>query len=157
MLDTFRELSKLLNIFTGHMNFVYSIDFSTFGDSQVICSGSLDKTIRMWDVKTSKQIQSFSQLLNWAYCVKFSPYHYYNRRRSVICSSSDDKNILFWDFKDNRQLQVFDGHNGWVGGIEFSPFNGGRYLCSGSEDNTIRLWDVETSKSLHVFNGHEDG
>ncbi|ETO16051.1 hypothetical protein RFI_21312 [Reticulomyxa filosa] len=111
------------------------IDYSEFDGSQFICSGSEDKTVRVWDVETSKQIESFNG---------HSSEVYY------------DKTIRFWDFKNNQQLKIFNGHNHWVNGIKFSPFNGGRYLCSGSGDSTIRLWDVETSKALHIFNGHKD-
>ncbi|ETO11755.1 WD-40 repeat-containing protein [Reticulomyxa filosa] len=156
MLDAFCSSSKLRKTFTGHTNVVNSVDFSTFDDGQFICSGSSDQIIRIWDVDTDKQIQSFNGHLNPVYCVKFSPYHYHKSHRNVVCSSSYGKAILFWDIKDNKQLQIFKGHNEGVYGLEFSQFNGGRYLCSGSGDSTIRLWDVETSKSLHVFNGHKD-
>ncbi|ETO15240.1 hypothetical protein RFI_22124, partial [Reticulomyxa filosa] len=152
--DQFCSSSKLLKTFNGHTGHVLSIDYSTFDDNQFLCSGSSDKTIRVWDIKTNKQIQLFNEYSDFVYCVKFSPYHYHNHRQNVICSSSFDKTIRFWDFKHNKQLQIFNEHSRGVNGIEFSPFNGGRYLCSGSGDTTIRLWDVETSKSLHVFNGH---
>ncbi|ETO16698.1 WD-40 repeat protein [Reticulomyxa filosa] len=135
---------------------IFCIDYSAFDDSQFICSGSNDNTVRVWNIETNKQIQSFNGHSSSVFCTKFSPYHYYNHHRNVICSSSHDKTICFWDIKDNKQLQVFNGCTGWVGGIEFSPFNGGRYLCSGSYDKTICLWDVETSKLLYVFKGHED-
>ncbi|ETO25252.1 WD-40 repeat-containing protein [Reticulomyxa filosa] len=154
--EIFRSSSKLLNTFTGHTSPVWSIDYSAFGDDQFICSGSGDRTVRVWDVETNKQIKSFNGHSGEVYCVKFSQYHYYNNCRSVICSSSDDQTIRFWDIKDNQQLQVFNGHTQFIGCISFSLFNDGRYLCSGSGDNTVRLWDVETSKSLHVFNGHTD-
>ncbi|ETO08069.1 WD-40 repeat-containing protein [Reticulomyxa filosa] len=154
MLDIFRS-SKLLETFIGHTNAVWSIDYSTFGDNEFICSGSEDKTVRVWNVDTNQQIQLFNKHSSYVFCVKFSQYHYYNNHRNVICSSSDDKTIRFWDFKDNQQLQIFNGHTSAVCGIEFSPFNGGRYLCSGSFDYTIRLWDVKTSKLLHTFNGHK--
>ncbi|ETO00289.1 WD-40 repeat protein [Reticulomyxa filosa] len=156
MLDSFCSSSKLISTFTGHTNIVWSIDRSIFDDSQLICSGSGDSTVRVWDIDTNKQIQLFDEHSASVYCVKFSPYHYYNYHQYVICSSSNDETIRFWDIKDNKQLQIFNDHTLGVCGIEFSPFNGGRYLCSGSDDNTICLWDVETSKSLHVFNGHGD-
>ncbi|ETO33068.1 hypothetical protein RFI_04039, partial [Reticulomyxa filosa] len=149
MFDTFRLSSKLVNKFIGHNDIVYSIDFLGFGDNQFICSGSYDQTIRVWNVETCKQIKSFNQHLGWAYCVKFSPYHYYNHRQNVICSSSSNNTIHFWDFKNNKQLDIFSEHIGWVSGIKFSSFNCGKYLCSGSADKTICLWDVETSKLLH--------
>ncbi|ETO33636.1 WD-40 repeat protein [Reticulomyxa filosa] len=157
MLDTFRLSSQLLKIFTEHIDYVYSIDFSTFDDGQFICSGSFDNTVRVLDAETNKQIRSLNTHPDWAYCVKFSPYHYRTNHRNVVCSSSNDKTIRFWDIKDDQPFQTFKEHTSWVGGIEFSPFNGGRYLCSGSGDKTIRLWDVETYKSLHVFNGHTSG
>ncbi|ETO18426.1 WD-repeat protein [Reticulomyxa filosa] len=153
MLDTFLSSSKLLNTFTGHTDVVRSIDYSTFDDCQLICSGSNDQTVRVWNFDNNKQIQSFDRHSNYVYCVKFSPYHYHNHRQNVICSSSSDDTIRFWDFKNNKQLQIFNQHSGGVCGIEFSPFSAGRYLCSVSYDNTIRLWDVKTSKSLHIFNG----
>ncbi|ETN99882.1 serine/threonine protein kinase, partial [Reticulomyxa filosa] len=152
--DLFHSSSKLLKTFTGHIKWVSSIDYSTFDDRQFICSGSEDETVRVWDVDNSKQIQSFNKHSDEVYCVKFSPYHYYNYCKNVICSSSEDSTIRFWDFKNNEQLQIFEGHTHGVCGIQYSFFSAGRYLCSGSGDKTIRLWDVETSKSLHVFNGH---
>ncbi|ETO22275.1 G-protein beta WD-40 repeats containing protein [Reticulomyxa filosa] len=149
MFETFRSSSKLIKTLTGHASAVFSIDCSTFDDCQFICSGSRDKTVRVWDVDNNKQIQSFNGHSDLVHCVKFSSYHCHNYRQNVICSSSHDKTIRFWDFKHNKQIQIFNGHNDGVSCIEFSPFNGGRYLCSGSYDETIRLWDVETSKSLH--------
>ncbi|ETO33638.1 WD-repeat protein [Reticulomyxa filosa] len=157
MFDTFHSSSKLLKSFTGHTYYVYSIDYSTLDGRNLLCSGSYDKRVCVWDVDAVKKIGSFNGHLDWVSCVKFSPYHYYNACRSVVCSSSNDKTIRFWDIKDNQPFQIFNEHNRGVCGITFSPFNGGRYLCSGSFDNTIRLWDVETSKSVHVFNGHTNG
>ncbi|ETO02921.1 WD-40 repeat protein, partial [Reticulomyxa filosa] len=152
--DKFLSSFKLINTFTGHIDIVRSIDYSTFDDCQLICSGSNDQTVRVWNIDNNKQIQSYNVHSDYVYCVKFSSYYYRNSRRHVICSSSSDTAILFWDFKHSKQLQIFNVHTGGVNGIEFSPFNGGRYLCSGSYDKTICLWDVKTSKSLHVFNGH---
>ncbi|ETO35115.1 WD-40 repeat protein, partial [Reticulomyxa filosa] len=133
------------------------IDYSTFDCGQLICSGSNDNTVRVWNIEDNKQIRLFNGHSKNTFCVKFSLYYYRNYRCNVICSSSADKTIRFWDFKHNRQLQLFNGHTGSIYDIKFSPFNSGRYLCSGSLDKTIRLWDIETFKSLHIFNGHEDG
>ncbi|ETO33088.1 WD-40 repeat protein [Reticulomyxa filosa] len=155
LFDLFHSSSQLINTFTGHTGIVWSIDYSIFDDNQFICSGSSDKTVRVFDVQNNKQVQSFNGHTDSVNSVKFSPYHYHNYRQNVICSSSSDNTIRFWDFKYNQQLQLFEGYTSGVGGIEFSPFNCGRYLCSGLRDNTIRLWDVETHKSLHVFNGHD--
>ncbi|ETO36901.1 WD-40 repeat protein [Reticulomyxa filosa] len=149
-IHTFCSSAKLLKGFRGHTHWVNSIDYSAHSDDQLICSGSIDKTVRVWNMETKKQIQLFNGHSGYMYCVKFSQYHYHNHCNHVICSSSDDQTIRFWDIKNSQQLEKFNVH-----GIEFSPFMGGRYLCSESWDKTICLWDIETFKSLHVFNGHE--
>ncbi|ETO10485.1 G-protein beta WD-40 repeats containing protein [Reticulomyxa filosa] len=157
MLEIFFSSSKLLKTFTGHTNCANSIDYLTLDDTQCICSGSADKTVRLWDIETNQQIQSFNRHSGSVYCVKFSQYHHYRNNRRVICSASLDKTIRFWDVKNNRQLKLLNEHTSAVCRIEFSSFSGGRYLCSVSYDDTIRLWDVETYKSLHIFNGHTKG
>ncbi|ETO33632.1 WD-40 repeat-containing protein, partial [Reticulomyxa filosa] len=145
---------KLLKTLNEHANAVYSIDYSIIDNCQFICSGSRDKTVRVWDINNNdKYIKSFNEHSAEVCFVKFSPYHYYNYKQNVICSSSIDRTIRFWDIKNNKQLQIFSGS---TCGIEFSSFNNGRYLCSGSEKKVIRLWDIETPKLLHVFNGHEN-
>ncbi|ETO33157.1 hypothetical protein RFI_03951, partial [Reticulomyxa filosa] len=80
--DLFRSSSKIFNTLKGHAGIVWSIDYSTFDGNQFICSGSSDRTVRLWDVDNNKQIQSFDGHLDYVYCVKFSPYHYYNHHRN---------------------------------------------------------------------------
>ena len=80
MFEAFRASSKLLKTFKGHTNVVKSIDYSTFGDDQFICSGSYDKTVCVWDVDTNKQIQLFNEHSDYVYCVKFSQHHYHYHR-----------------------------------------------------------------------------
>ncbi|ETN97134.1 Serine/Threonine protein kinase, partial [Reticulomyxa filosa] len=80
--DKYRSSSKLINTFTGHSDDVWSIDYSTFDDSQFICSGSSDKTVRVWDVDNNKQIQSFNGHSSDVYYVKFSSYHYHNHHQN---------------------------------------------------------------------------
>ncbi|ETO32164.1 WD repeat-containing protein [Reticulomyxa filosa] len=152
--DTFCSSSGLVRVSHGHTFCVSSIDFLTFDDCQLLCSGSFDKTVSVWDVEAKKQIQSFNRHSSYVSCVKFSSYHYYHHRHQVVCFSSSDNNIRFGNVKNNRKLQVVKGHTNEVTGIEFSPFNGGQYLCSGSCDYTIRLWDVKTYNTAHTFNGH---
>ncbi|ETO35008.1 WD-40 repeat protein [Reticulomyxa filosa] len=140
--------------FIGHTWRVNSIDYSIFDGNPLLCSGSHDKTVRVWDVETGKQIQIFNEHSGFVICAKFSPYHYHKHRRIVVCSSSYDRTIRFWDFQKNQQLQLLTCDRKEMCGIELSSFNGGRYLCCGAYDSTVNLWDIEASKSLHTFRGH---
>ncbi|ETO09860.1 WD-40 repeat-containing protein [Reticulomyxa filosa] len=149
MVDSFCLKAKLLKTLNGHTNKVYSIDYY----NNLICSGSNDKTVRVWDLEKNEEIKRSTQHAEYITCVKFSLYDYNNNKRNVICSCSDEI-IRFWDFKNNEQFRTLNEHTGAVCAIDLSSFNNGKYLCSGSGDRTIRLWNIETSKSLHIFNGH---
>ncbi|ETO22434.1 mycorrhiza-induced NACHT/WD-repeat protein, partial [Reticulomyxa filosa] len=170
MFATFRSSSKLIKTCTVSNLYVKTIDYTTLDGSLLICSGSLDNTVRVWDIENDTQIQPFNGHSHFVNCAKFSPYHYHNNRRNVTCSSSFDKTIRFWDIKDNKQLQVFNGHTGTVS--DFSPLQSnsnnennksnnigviggsGYTICSGSYDRTIHIWDIETTKKYIVLRGH---
>ncbi|ETO25336.1 hypothetical protein RFI_11801, partial [Reticulomyxa filosa] len=50
-----------IQVFNGHTHLVYAAEYSPFviknniGNSNVICSGSLDNTIRFWDIRSNKK------------------------------------------------------------------------------------------------------
>ncbi|ETO07746.1 WD-40 repeat protein [Reticulomyxa filosa] len=148
------KLNKLLNTLTGSNCIVWSIDYLASNGVQFICSGSGDKSVRVWDLKTNEQIRCFNEHSATVFCVKFSQHHKINLNRDVICSSSQDKTIRFWDVDNNKQLKILNGHNGGVFCIGFSPLEGGRYLFSGSSDNTIRVWNVQRANLLYTYTGH---
>ncbi|ETO08468.1 hypothetical protein RFI_28918, partial [Reticulomyxa filosa] len=154
LLETFRS-SKLLKKCIGHTSSVHGIDYSTLDGRQLLCSGSSDNTVRVWDIETNTQIQLFDGHSSSVLSVKFSPYHYHTKNRNVICSSSYDYTVRFWDMKDNQQSKILHDYNRrGVHCVTFSPFHGGRYLCPAFND-FIDLWDIEKPKSLHVFRGHK--
>ncbi|ETO24102.1 F-box and wd40 domain protein [Reticulomyxa filosa] len=119
-------------MFIGHIVYAWSIDYSSLDDCQLICSGSDDKTIRIWDIDTNEQIQFFNRYSSPVYCERFSPYHYHC---SVIFSSSLTIPSVF------GVLKVINNYKDLIR-IK-------QYLCSGS-------FDVETYKSLHIFNENEN-
>ncbi|ETO33304.1 hypothetical protein RFI_03802, partial [Reticulomyxa filosa] len=121
------------NTLIGHTGTVWGIDYGIFDDGKrFICSGSNDKTIRVWEADTTKQVGIAKMHSKDVYCVKFSSYHYHHKNcHSVICSASDDTTIRFWDFKTNKEIQTSkkkwahpNGHTDGISSIEFSPFNG---------------------------------
>ncbi|ETO35006.1 WD-40 repeat protein [Reticulomyxa filosa] len=123
---------KLLKIFGEHLSTVYSLQYLSFDGNQYLCSGSVDKTVRVWDLNISKQIQIFTGHSDSVRSAKFSPYH--RNYSPMICSASGDKTIRFWYIKTAKEYQTFNGHTHSVNCIQFSPFTDGRYLCSGSSD-----------------------
>jgi len=136
-----RELNHLEN----HDSDVYSVSFSP--DGQILASASHDKTIKLWDVQTGKQITTLNghDLVN---SVSFSP------DGQILASASTDKTIKLWDIQTGKEITTLDGHHDFVLSVSFSP--DGQILASASRDTTIKLWDVQTGKEIATLNGHDD-
>ncbi|ETO05968.1 WD-40 repeat-containing protein [Reticulomyxa filosa] len=167
------ETSKSLHIFNGHENWACCVDISPLknnnnkndnksnnigligGNGYTICSGSFDKTIRIWDIETTKQLITFNGHEDAIRCVKYG----LNELVNIILSGSNDKSVRLWDIRSNKQIEIFNGHKNIVWSVEYSPFiinNNSNVICSGSTDKTIRFWDIRSNKNeLYVMKSDE--
>ncbi|ETO08155.1 WD-40 repeat protein [Reticulomyxa filosa] len=169
------ETSKSLHSFNGHKNGVWCVNISPLqsnnnndnksnmigvigGNGYTICSGSCDKTIRIWDIETTKQLNVFNGHTEYVMSVKYGS----NELVNTILSGSNDTSVCLWDIRSGQQIQEFNGHTMPVKVVEYSPFvvnnteagGSSNIVCSGSEDNTIRFWDVRSNKKeLYTING----
>ncbi|ETO34356.1 G-protein beta WD-40 repeats containing protein, partial [Reticulomyxa filosa] len=161
--------SKLLHIFNGHESDICCLDISPLqsnsnnnhigvigGNGYTICSGSNDKTIRVWDIETAKQLTLFKGHKKFVNSVKYGS----NESANIILSGSTDKSVRLWDIRSNAQIQTFNGHTKNVTCAEYSPFvvnnkeasASSNVICSGSHDRTIRFWDIRSNKNaLHMI------
>ncbi|KAG6330138.1 hypothetical protein ID866_8951 [Astraeus odoratus] len=129
--------------FEGHTYHVFEVAFSS--DGRQIVSGSLDGTIRIWDVHTGSQIGiPFEGHTGGITSVSFSP------DSKWIVSGSEDNTIRAWDAHTGSQIgNPFIGHSNTVHSVAFSP--DGKWIVSGSDDKTIRVWEAHAG-SLKVNN-----
>jgi len=118
---------------SGHTGSVNSVAFSPDGRSAL--SGSADRTLKLWDVASGKEIRTFSGDTGSVFSVAFSP-----DGRSVL-SGSDDNTLKLWDVASGKEIRSFSGHTWWVRSVAFSP--DGRSVLSGSRDCTLKLWDLD--------------
>ncbi|ETO11785.1 WD-40 repeat protein, partial [Reticulomyxa filosa] len=109
-------------------------------------SSSDDKTIRIWDVASGKQIQNFRGHSAFIFYAEFSP------DGNTIVSCSYDKTIRLWDAKSGREIMQLKGHSSFSMHASFS--SDGKYIASGSADNTVRLWDANSGNEIQRFDGH---
>jgi hypothetical protein len=111
-------------------------------------SGSRDKTIKIWDLKTRECKTTLKGHEGDINSISFT----LDGKR--ILSASDDKTIRVWDIQKEKLLTICKGHAGFVWAIV--PLPDGRRAISGSWDKTLKLWDIDTGQCLKTIKGHAE-
>jgi WD40 repeat protein/uncharacterized caspase-like protein len=130
-----------LSVQTGHAGQVLSIAFTS--DSKLMASGSVDKTIVLWNPATGNQLRTLKGHTGTVNSVAFSP------DDKQLASGSADNSIKIWDVASGREKQRLSGHKLFVSSVAFST--DGRLLASGSGDQTVKLWDLATGRELRTL------
>lgn len=89
-------------VLQGHGNGIQSAVFSS--DGKKVLTSSDDRTARIWDAATGKELKKFAGHTEVVRSAAFSP----DEKRVVTCS--DDKTARIWDTETGRELQKFEGH-----------------------------------------------
>ncbi|ETO05236.1 G-protein beta WD-40 repeats containing protein [Reticulomyxa filosa] len=134
----------LAKILQGHADEVRSVRFSA--DDSKIVSTSEDKTIRIWDVASGKQIRTFRGHDDFIYYAEFS------LDGNTIVSCSYDRTIRLWNMKSGKEIMKLEIHLYTPMYVSFS--SDGKYIVSGSSDNIVRLWNANSGKEIKTFEGH---
>ena len=132
--------------FKGHTDFIYGVAISP--DGTYLATGSVDQTIRLWDIATGKTVGILKGHTNAIEAVVFSP------DGKTLLSSSDDGTARLWDVTTGQTIRVFSTST-VMGYAAFSP--DGNFFVAAYADATGRIWDVTTGKTVHILTGHTKG
>jgi WD40 repeat protein/nucleoside phosphorylase len=133
-----------------HSDTVSSVAISP--DGKILASGSLDKTIKLWDTVTGNSLATLVGHSSAVLSVAFSP------DSKILASSSNlevrDGCIKLWDLEPARLRQTLGGGliNLRVSSLAFSP--DGQTLASGHAEAKIRLWQLNSGKLRQTLKGH---
>ncbi|MBW4679893.1 MAG: serine/threonine protein kinase [Microcoleus vaginatus WJT46-NPBG5] len=130
-----------------HLWGVTSVAISS--DGQTLVSGSVDKTVKIWNLPAGKLLHTLTGHTNEVWSVAISP------DGKTLASSSGDKTVKLWDLGTGTLKSTLDGHSGSVNTIAFSP--DGKTLASGSFDSTVKLWNLGTGQVGSTLSGHAGG
>ena len=136
----------VLSILKGHTADVYSIAFSP--DGKHVLTGSFDKSIKLWDATTGKEIKTYegpNAHQQIVLTVAFSP-----DGRSFASGASDNQ-VKIWDATIGPPLRNFL-HAGSVLALAVSP--DGTKAAGAGQDGIVGVWNVADGKPLFSLKGH---
>uniref|UniRef100_A0A1I8I3Y1 U5 small nuclear ribonucleoprotein 40 kDa protein n=3 Tax=Macrostomum lignano TaxID=282301 RepID=A0A1I8I3Y1_9PLAT len=132
----------------GHEKLINSVDVVRRGP-QLLCTGSDDGTIRLWDRRVRGHTHSFDSG-NAVTSVAFGD------TGELVYSGGIDNSIQAWDLRRSACTMRLRGHSDTVTGLALSP--DGNYLLSNGMDASLRVWDIRPYASqdrcLKILSGH---
>jgi WD40 repeat protein len=137
----------LIATMKGHTEPVYDVAFTP--DGKHVVTGSGDKTIKVWDSATGKEIKALGgpaghqQLV---LSVAVSP------DGSLIASGGSDNTARVWDFPSSTPLRALAKSEG-ASILAVSP--DGTKLAGGDEDGHVKICNSADGKELFRCEGHK--
>lgn len=104
-----------------------------------------EKTIRVWDVSTGKEVWSLGEW-NDVNVLAVTP-----DGRKVV-ANGPGHTLKIWELATGRQVRTFEGHARTINAIAISA--DGKRLISASDDHTVRVWDLINGREIRVFKKH---
>jgi WD40 repeat protein len=137
--------------FSGHSAWVKIITFSPNG--QLLASGSKDKTIKIWDIKTG-QLQRTLQLTQSVAQISFS------EDATIINSTDINGSVQQWDVRTGEAIQPLAHlqNKSAVKGekVQTNLSADGMLVARAETDKTIKIWNLKTGQEVSTLSGHYD-
>ena len=119
-------------ILKGHTLALGDLAYSP--DGLHVATASYDRTAKVWEAATGKELVTLGGHGATVEAVAFSP------DGKFLATGSYDGTVKLWDWAAGKELATFAGHSNMIRSLAYSP--DGKTVASGSHDNTIKLWDV---------------
>jgi RNA polymerase sigma factor (sigma-70 family) len=142
-------------VLRGHTDSVFALAFSPYG--KVLASGSFDKTIKLWDVATGKEIRTLSGHTKQVVSLAFSP----DGKRLASAASpffgdpgQEPGEVKTWDVSNGLELRALEGHDTPIYAVTFSA-DGKHLVAVGGIDSQgyTTIWDAKTGNKRDSTQG----
>lgn len=122
----------------GHRMGITDLSVSAEGDR--VLSASIDKTVRLWDLRSFALINTFNDHENQVYAVRFLP------DAMSFVSAGRDGVIVQRDIATGDVVRAIKAHDKIIWALAVSP--DGRFVVSGSSDDTARVWHLASGDRI---------
>jgi WD40 repeat protein/sterol desaturase/sphingolipid hydroxylase (fatty acid hydroxylase superfamily) len=130
-------------VLKGHAGAVTSVAICP--DGRLIASGSEDRTVKVWDARTGKDLLTLQGHARAVRCVALSP----DGRRAV--SGSADGTVKVWDLQTGKEQLTLSGHHSAVLSVALSA--DGQCIVSGSAEGVVKVHDARSGQEKHSLVG----
>jgi|GEM_PF-1024351 len=143
------ERFKKLTTLEGHTEVILSVAYSP--DGKLLASCGMDKTVRLWDTQTGKEVKKVEGSQAEFYSVAFSP----DSKLLATGSGSEDHTVTIWNIEAGETVHSFELEEGEsIFSVAFSP--DGKLIAAGGSNNKIHIWSLETGELLKTLEQHTD-
>jgi WD40 repeat protein len=108
-------------------------------DGKNLAAAAYDRTIRLWDAESGREIRRFVGHTNQITCLAFS------LDGKALASGSYDRTLRLWDVGTGKERLQYKGQQVHPTEVAFGP--GGKWIAS-SDGWSIRFWETDTGKEI---------